>query len=112
MGLFCSTHLVILIYYRRVLALYREQMYIVYFMFILLSVTATHTFDFKNLQADRFPGPILNLVSWLPEKAYSWPTAGCAYSNFPPNYSYIPFLLQAIYDLFVFILCTIKVRVR
>jgi hypothetical protein len=58
----------------------------------------------------RFPGPILNIIAWYPQKAVSEGYSGCQYTMLPPSFAYLPFLFQAGYDLVVFILCTAKVR--
>jgi hypothetical protein len=57
----------------------------------------------------RIPTPILTLVAWIPVEVRSMPhNRGCSFSR-PASWAYLPFVLQAVFDLFVFVLCTFKV---
>jgi len=80
----------------RVWVLYRDQIYVTMFMVALL-----------------FPGPIINIVAWAPQKSFVLPNkSGCSFWSRPPSWQYVPFVFQAVFDLLVFLLCLAKLVTR
>jgi hypothetical protein len=60
----------------------------------------------------RLPGGILNIYIWISIKGITtFPNqSGCTNNERPVSWYYLPYIFQAIFDLLVFLLCTIKVR--
>jgi len=80
----------------RVWVLYRKQIYIPIFMTVFL-----------------FPGPIIDIVAWTPLRLASLPSpGGCTFVTYPPSWEYVPFVLQSVYDLLVFVLVLFKLLRR
>lgn len=64
----------------------------------------------SRVQPSRIPGPIMNVYIWAPIATGTLPNnSGCYYPVLPPTYAFVPFVLQATFDLLVFLMCTGKV---
>lgn len=62
----------------------------------------------------RFPGGILNIYIWISVNGIATlpDNGGCTNEASPVSWYYIPYIFQAVYDLLVFLLCTIKVGLK
>jgi hypothetical protein len=75
-------------------------------------VSENHSFyhSSSNRERYRFPGPILSSIAWFSFRITEYPyKLGREFINIPPSWYYLPFVFQAIFDLLVFLMCTIKV---
>lgn len=79
---------------------------------VITSDTPVKPFAFvKTNYTHRIPGPVLSMIAWIPEPVIKYPgiNGGCDYRDKAHWWAYISCVLQAIFDLMVFLLCTVKV---
>ncbi|KAN0096630.1 hypothetical protein V8E51_015435 [Hyaloscypha variabilis] len=76
----------------RIWVLYRKQIYVPIFMTLFM-----------------IPGPIINIVAWTPLQIGTLPSpGGCQFTSRPPRWVDIPFIMQSIFDLLIFVLCVVE----
>jgi hypothetical protein len=77
---------------------------------MLNTITCSITVSILPLTQFRFPGPIINIITWAPLHISTYPKSnGCLVNFPPPSWGTLPFLFQSVFDLLVFVLCLIKV---